>query len=171
MSLIAALLVAVSYVHYRSEVHTMAVVRAHAAGDWSKVIFQAPRARSAFQSLDAASAPIAWYEGIALHQLEQNREATSRFEEALQAHPNHPQVLNSLAGMRELQGRRHEAVQLYEKAVTIAPRFSAAWLNLATVYYAGGEVEHAEHALDRVEEGYESSRVDHLRRLIDAANR
>lgn len=64
------------------------------------------------------------------------REATIRFEQAVQAHPNDARLHNNLAVAYEAQGMNKEAEAEYTKAAQLDPHLKAAHENFAS--FAGG---------------------------------
>jgi hypothetical protein len=58
------------------------------------------------------------------------------YEKALAASPDHPETLNNLGYLLEQQGRREEAVRLYERALRVNPRFPLAQYNLGAARLA-----------------------------------
>jgi tetratricopeptide (TPR) repeat protein len=94
--------------------------------------------------------------GNALLMQRRTEEARSVFEEMLRLDPAAPAALTSLGMLAEWQGRREEAIALYERAVGAAS-VEAPW-RLAAVYLESGRLEEADAMLARASpESYESA--------------
>jgi tetratricopeptide (TPR) repeat protein len=65
------------------------------------------------------------------------------FEMAYGINPNNPQVLNNLATTYQLAGNTPMALELYQKAVNLAPYFQDALFNLTTLYCEQGRYSEA----------------------------
>ena len=148
LSAMAATVVGV--IRLDGETHVKSAWLAKAASNWSEVIRQVDQARSPLLTLDPTATPLAWYRGVARFSLNESDQACQDFALAYRDNPNHPHVLNNLGTCAELGGDHSQAVDCYEQAVRIAPRFDDAWLNLTAVYYNRGEYLRADSALSHV---------------------
>lgn len=72
-------------------------------------------------------------------------EAIDEIEEALQHHPEFPDLLNQLGLARSLNGDREGAVAAFHRALAINPRYVEARLNLAIVLNDLGRYDEALH--------------------------
>lgn len=75
--------------------------------------------------------------------------AEAAYRDVLNAWPNDDRTLDNLGTALVLQGRRPEAIQTYEKAVTANPTNATAFFNLSQAYLAGFEFAAANKALAR----------------------
>ncbi|MDP6771355.1 MAG: tetratricopeptide repeat protein, partial [Anaerolineales bacterium] len=86
---------------------------------------------------------VSWYKGIAYFGLEDLNRAMVEFEMAYGINPNNPQVLNNLATTYQLAGNTSMALELYQKAVNLAPDFQDALLNISILYCDQGRYSEA----------------------------
>jgi tetratricopeptide (TPR) repeat protein len=73
--------------------------------------------------------------------------------EALALNPNHPEVLNNLAYVKELRGDTAGALALYEQAVKSDPAQAETYFNIESLYRQSKNPTQALEALDRLERG------------------
>lgn len=106
------------------------------------VIFYMPKARNIFYKIDFIT-PLAWYEGMAFARKGWHDRAFVKFEEAYEIHPNHLHVINNLATYHTSMENYDLAVELYEKALKISPKFKDGLLNLISVHSLKGDNEAA----------------------------
>lgn len=149
--LFAAVLLSVfiGWSRVRSEISEREVLRDRSAQNWSGVIDNVEKARTPFFVLDPMSTPLMWYSGVAYFSLNDIKTAYQRFLEAYHIHPNHLHVLNNLATCEQLLGHPHEAITLYQKALSISPAFEPSLRNLGAVYYDTGQYEDALRIIQR----------------------
>jgi len=164
LSAIAASVVGV--IRLDGETHVKSTWLAKSAKNWSEVIRQVDQARSPLLTLDPTATPLAWYRGVAQFSLDKTEQACRDFALAYRDNPNHPHVLNNLGTCAELGGDHNQAVDYYEQAVRIAPRFDDAWLNLTALYYNRGEYVRADSALSHVDSNCRDVRAPVLRQNI-----
>ena len=81
-------------------------------------------------------------------------EAESAFQTALRINPNHADTMVNMAGLRVLQGRPHDAVELAENALRLNP-YPPGWYywDLGFAYYAAGRYTEAVRVLRKEEVG------------------
>ena len=116
---------------------------ARQAGDWKSVISHANNSQKFMCPIDHTSTPVSWYKGLAYFSLEDLNRATAEFEIAYRISPNNPQVLNNLATVYQFSGNTPMALELYQRAVNLAPHFQDALLNLTTLYCEEGRYSEA----------------------------
>jgi O-antigen ligase len=116
---------------------------ARQAGDWKSVISHADKSQELLCPIDHTSTPVSWYKGLAYFSLEDLNRATAEFEIAYRISPNNPQVLNNLATVYQFSGNTPMALELYQRAVNLAPHFQDALLNLTTLYCEEGRYSEA----------------------------
>jgi O-antigen ligase len=143
-------IIALGAVRFAGEIHIRKAWQAKSAKNWAEVIRQIDQARSPLLKLDPTATPLVWYRGIAQFSLNETEQACRDFALAYRDNPNHPHVLNNLGTCAELGGDHDQAIDYYEQAVRIAPRFDDAWLNLTATYYNRGEFLRADSALSHV---------------------
>ena len=64
--------------------------------------------------------------------------------------PYHIHVLNNLATSYEIKGNHEMAIDMYNRAILISPKFDEALLNLSAVYYNNGNIDSASSIISRV---------------------
>lgn len=83
--------------------------------------------------------------------------ATSSYRNAIATRPSHVEAHINLGAMLAAQGRSHEAIAMYERAVALAPQIPEAQAGLAHLYLQAGDRSrarvHAERALE-LQEGW-----------------
>ena len=67
--------------------------------------------------------------GSALDQLGRFDEAAPHYEEAARLNPTYPEALNNLGIWRARQGRFNEAIELFDRALSIRTNFAVAQAN------------------------------------------
>jgi len=92
-------------------------------------------------------------EATTLVQRGQLDDAERILHEALTISPNHPEVLNNLAYVKELRGDTPGALALYEEAVKNDPRQAESYFNIESLYRRTQRPTEALQALDRLERG------------------
>jgi tetratricopeptide (TPR) repeat protein len=92
-------------------------------------------------------------EATTLVQKGQLDEAERILHQALTLSPNHPEVLNNLAYVKELRGDIQGALALYEEAVKSDPRQAETYFNIESIYRRLKKPTEALQALDRLERG------------------
>jgi tetratricopeptide (TPR) repeat protein len=127
--------IAVGWVRLNSEIHTKKALAAREAGDWPTVIAEIDRGNSPLAAMDPMATPLSWYRGTANFSLSRLDDAFADFQEAYAIHPYHIHVLNNLATCYELKGNHEQAIEHYNQALAISPRFEDALINLSVVYY------------------------------------
>lgn len=135
----------------QAETHVARMMAAREAGNWPQVVKECDAARSVWMTLDPTGTPLFWYRGVANFSSDHEGEGCEDFAHAYNDNPNHPHVLNNLGTCYELRGAHEQAIQLYKRAVAIAPRFDDVFLNLAAVYFNQGRYQYAHDAIMRVD--------------------
>ena len=93
--------------------------------------------------LDDTSTPIDWYRGVANYSLKKMDKAFANFISAFEHNPNHVHVLNNLATLYQLNGINDKAIELFNRAISIAPKFIDPVINLSAIYYNKGDYENS----------------------------
>lgn len=144
--------IAVGYTRLNAEIHTKRALAAREASNWEDVISEIDKAYSKFYTMDPTAAPLSWYRGVANFSLDNINKAFKDFKRAYEIHPYHIHVLNNLATCYELLGNHNSAIDYYNKALVISPRFEEALINLGAVYYNRGKYEEAYKTLLRCDQ-------------------
>ncbi len=132
-----------SITRFNAEKHVKLAVAAGSVNNWSMMVAQIDKVNFDFVNVDPTSTPLACYRGIANSQLNRLDEAFDDYQRALDANPNHIQVLNNLATLYEMDEKHQEAIELYQKALQVSPKLEQTLVNLAAVYYNIGDFETA----------------------------
>ncbi|MFA4852486.1 MAG: O-antigen ligase family protein [Bacteroidales bacterium] len=139
------------YSRYLSDIHMKNALIAKENKNYTAIIKEINKANSIFYPTDPFSTPLSWYRGSAFFNLNKTDMALKDFEEAYQISPYHIHVLNNLASCYELKGEHDNSIRFYKKALTIAPNFEEAWLNLCAVYFNLGQTDSAYQALTNID--------------------
>jgi O-antigen ligase len=156
----------VGVIRLDGEIHVRSMWNAKTAGNWPEVIRQVDLARSPLLTLDPTATPLLWYRGVAKISLNETEQACRDFALAYRDNPNHPHVLNNLGTCAELKADHNQAIDYYQQAVRITPRFDDAWLNLTAVYFNRSEYLKADSALSHVDSTCRDTRAPALRQSI-----
>jgi hypothetical protein len=135
------------YTRFEAEAHTKRAIAAYRAKDWSRVVTEIDKANRRFYNLDPTSTPLFWYRGMANFSLGRIEEARSDFLKAHADHPYHIHVLNNLGTCDAKLLNFDTAVDYYQRALSISPRFEQAILNLAVVYFQMAKYHQARQTL------------------------
>lgn len=107
------------------------------------VIAYATKAESVFYKMDESSTPVSWYSGVSKFILK-NPTAIDDFIKAHKINPYHIHVLNNLATAYEHVGDSKKAIELYNRAIDISPKFNDAIFNLTVAYINVGSYRDAD---------------------------
>lgn len=136
---------------YFSDIHMKKALIAKQNENYPLIIREINKANSVFYPTDPFSTPLFWYRGSANFNLNNIDLALKDFKDAYQINPFHIHVLNNLASCYELKGEHDNSIRFYKKALTIAPNFEDAWLNLCAVYFNLGQIDSAYQALTNID--------------------
>jgi tetratricopeptide (TPR) repeat protein len=125
----------VSYNRCKGEYHTQRLYFFQHTENWKPMQLEAKAAINAYYTIDPTSAPIEWYNGVALFSSGDIHGAKTCFEKAFALAPYNMHVINNLASCYESLGDHRKAEQFYLKALSISSGFEEARLNLSAVYY------------------------------------
>jgi len=137
------------YTRFEAEAHTKKAIAAYRAKDWKGVITEIDKANWRYYNLDPTSTPLLWYRGMANFSLGRIKEARGDFEKALANHPYHVHVINNLGTCYAKLQDFNKAIDYYQRALDIAPRFEKAIINLGAVYFQTEKYSQAREALLR----------------------
>ena len=154
MTLLAAGLAFNLYIGWsriNGETHTLRTLEAQGRGDFSTMVREAAAARNPYYEYNDVTLPLQWYEGIGYYQLNQVDSAVAAFEQAYRLNPWAFQVINNYASALVRAKRYGEAIELYQKALTINPRYDEGKFNIAYSWYALGDYTKALDWLSRVD--------------------
>ena len=154
---------------YRAEVHLRQALEARAVRNWPLMAAHLDRIDRRYYVMDPSSAPVAWYRGVARFEMGDPGAAWADFRRALEVHPNHVHVLNNIATCYTLRGEQEDAIRFYERAITIAPRFEEARINLGFVLHSLGRDQEAFDVLEPCADYATSPRFDECFRLVKTA--
>ena len=137
------------YTRFEAEAHTKKAIAAYRAKDWKGVITEIDKANWRYYNLDPTSTPLLWYRGMANFSLGRIKEARGDFEKAHANHPYHVHVINNLGTCYAKLQDFNKAIDYYQRALDIAPRFEKAIINLGAVYFQTEKYSQAREALLR----------------------
>ena len=135
---------------WRSERHYGAIVTGIHNRQWKEVENYCNEARTTWYNLTALGMPLAYYEGMACEY--QRKPAIETFRLALNDAPWCKQVLTDLGRLEyTVNSDVNTAIALLQKAMTISPAYSYAYLNLAQLYVHEREWQKAIEVLDKLD--------------------
>ena len=133
------------------EIHNVRMLDAQTRRDYKTAIREAQAAQNRFYEYNDVALPLAWHEGVAYYQMNQNDQSVAAFERAYQLNPWSFQVINNYASALVKMGRYRDAIPLYEKVVGINPRYEDGKFNLAYVWYQVGDYQKAFEWVSRID--------------------
>jgi len=137
------------YTRFQAEAHTKKAIAAYRAKNWKGVITEIDKANWRYYNLDPTSTPLLWYRGMANFSLGRIKEARGDFLKAHADHPYHIHVMNNLGTCYAKLQDFDTAVDYYNRALFISPRFEQAILNLGAIYFQMAKYKQAREALLR----------------------
>lgn len=103
--------------------------------NWVALYRASSSIEGSYYTIDPFTTPLYYYQGRAQHMMKRQKDAKASFEKAYKIHPYHLLTIVDLATSYNLVGNNERAIELYQKALDVSPRFHQALLNLAIVYY------------------------------------
>jgi O-antigen ligase len=155
------------YTRFEAEAHTKKAIAAYRAKDWQGVITEIDKADCRYYNLDPTSTPLAWYRGMANFSLGRIKEARGDFEKAHANHPYHVHVINNLGTCHAKLQDFNKAIDYYQKALVISPRFEKAIINLGAVYFRMGKYKQARETLLRCIKNNPRSRAAAYLKMVE----
>ncbi len=133
--LISAISIPFIYNRIEGEVNTKKLYALQKKGQWQAMLAKTEKAQNSSYQIDAKSIPIDYYAGIAAYSLGDIQTAKLKFENALKLSPYNIHALNNLGSCMNQLEKQEEALELFNRALTISPRFEEAILNQCVIYY------------------------------------
>lgn len=151
--LLAGLLlnIVIGWQRWSGEVHNVRMVKAQDRQNWALVASEAQKAQNTFYQYTDSAIPLSWHGGVALYQLGQYQQAADLLAQSYRLNPWSFQVLNNYASVLVKTNQYEEAIKLYEKALTINPKYDEGKFNLSYVYNQMGDSEKAQSWLNQVD--------------------
>lgn len=151
--LLAGLLlnIIIGWHRWSGEVHNVRMMKAQERQNWTLVAQEAQEAQNLFYQYTDSAIPLSWHQGVALYQLGQYPKATELLAESYRLNPWSFQVLNNYASVLVKTNQYQEAIKLFEKALTINPKYDEGKFNLSFVYTQMGDFEKAQSWLNQVD--------------------
>jgi hypothetical protein len=105
-----------------------------ANGNFGGMLRMIRKSENKYFTTDLSSTPIDWYKGFALF-YNGNDSAMYYYKLAEQQNPFHIQTLSDIGALLENQGKHEEAIQYFNRVVSIVPGYFRAHYNLAVAYF------------------------------------
>ncbi len=134
--------------------------------EWQKAIAAANRASSVLYTMEPTSTPLRWYRGVANFKLGNIDQAFLDYSQAYAFHPWHLNVLNDLGTCYSLKGDQKRAIECYTNALAVSPFFEPTLINLAAVYYNGGQYDQAYKYITMSKSPHTDSRFESFFKII-----
>jgi O-antigen ligase len=128
---------------WKSELQLRKMYKAHATGNWKRLVAEGNRAQSAYFNMDYYSIPVQWYVGVGYFMQDNLVAAKKSFEEAYRLHPYQVHVLNNYGTCYEKEGNHTKAIELLEASHRLSPTFSDGIINLSGAYFNAGRYDEA----------------------------
>ncbi len=143
--LIATALLTVGFwtVRMRSELHLKKSLAARQSGNFKEMKKELEKINSTFFESDLLGTPVDWYRAEAAYSTGNQKDFKRYSESALKLNPYQLYNLYNLGSIYYREGDLKTAIFYWEKAVSIAPGFTDAAVNLSAAYYNTGEFERA----------------------------
>jgi tetratricopeptide (TPR) repeat protein len=143
---------------FNSEFHLKKAFEARSAKYWNGVIYEIDKSESPFYQMDPFSTPVIWYRGEANFEMGNIEGAFCDYLKCFEINPYHIHVLNNLATCYELKGNHERAIELYNNAILISPKFEDALLNLTAVYFNTNRFDSAFVTINKVDSTSKNSK-------------
>ncbi len=150
---------------YKAEYYTRQMYDLKGRQEYFKLIKACNHARSFACTLDPTSVPLAWYSGNAYAALGQYNKAKQQLLLAYEHNPYNRNVLNDLASAFIFEKDTARAIQLYEEAARVSPRFDEPRLNLAAVYIQQKKYKEADAWLKSIK--HDSKRRSNYQAIVN----
>lgn len=154
------------------EMHAKKAILAWKHNRYEKCIHEIGKVNSLFYSFDETSTPLDWYAGLSNYRLGKYTEADQFLESAYRLNPYHIYVLNDYGSCLVRLGQKEQAIELFRKAITAAPNFNEAGLNLCAVYFNENRISEAFEVLKIIDAGdttrrYQKTVIFVMSKIID----
>jgi tetratricopeptide (TPR) repeat protein len=113
------------------EIHNVKMIKYLNIQNYEGVIREAKAARNTFYRYNDVAMPMEWFEGLGHYKLNRNKEAADAFAAAYPLNPWNFQVVNNYALALVTNKEYQKAIEYFERAVTINPRYDEGKFNLA----------------------------------------
>lgn len=123
-----------SYSNLKNEVSFKKFMTHRESLDYANAINLLLESKTTFSKLDKTSTPIDWYIGEVYLQNKDVNSAIKHFIQALEIHPYHIHILNSLGRCYLLKNNHEMSIYYFKRSIQIAPFFEKAIYNLAYNY-------------------------------------
>ncbi len=155
------------YHRFQGEKGAKKVLRENKRRNAQKIIPAVENAENAYYVMDNFSNPLRYYSSLGQLVLKQPEEAWKDLQLAKDYHPYNILVLNQMGNVLKTQNQTDEALEYYEKALRIAPRFEQALLNKAEVYIQRKDAASAMKALYKVRHNSSNPKyVDFMKSML-----
>lgn len=134
---------------------------------WPSVVRYIDKAYTPYTKLDATSAPLHWFSGLAYYKMGQTKEALADFKSAYSAQPHNPYVLTYLGALSGIEGNDTLAINYLERALEVYPSYEEALINLAAAYYTVEDYSKAHKAILRCDQRSKNPLVKRYRLAIE----
>ncbi len=148
MFIFSAFAAYVGYQRSLGEIRTTKMASARVSSQFTTMLAEAEEVGDYhFYNMDPTSLPTTFYSGLALINLKDYERAKTELAKAYTIHPHNIHVVNNLASVYQLSGDLPTAINYYQKALEISPKYVEGALNLAAAYFNNNQVEEAYQTL------------------------
>ncbi len=155
--IIIPVLLFVGYYRFLGEKHTRLAIQERKFSHFRECINEIERADNRMYTMDATSTPLSWHKGLSLMYLKNYSKAEKVLQYAYKVNPYHVRLLNDLAGCKYRLEKFDDAESYYKKALSVAPNFQEAHVNLCVMYYKTNKLDLAFEELKTINIGGNSS--------------
>ncbi len=142
----------ISYFHISGEYHYTKAIEAKNRGDWGTAEKETLLAYSPFYQIDQNSDPVKLMEASVYYANQDYVKAKAVFEQAMEHSPYNHSVRNDYGSCLVQLKEYEKAVESYNQALTLYPRFEDAFFNLSFAYMQLGKFQEARNILAKVVE-------------------
>jgi tetratricopeptide (TPR) repeat protein len=124
----------ISAMRLEGEFYMQKALTEQTRGRFERMLKQIHLAENKYYQLDGTGTPLNWYKGFA-HNYSDGDSMLYYFLKAEIQNPYHIQVISDIGAIYENSGNHKEAINYFNKAVSIFPRYYEGHFNLAIAYY------------------------------------
>ncbi|MGZ4022519.1 MAG: O-antigen ligase family protein [Flavisolibacter sp.] len=160
---LAALILFISIRKFNFETHAYQVKVYHSTNQYQDVIREVNESKNPFASLDVNGDPLQMFSAIANKQLKQYDQALAEAKLALKYNPYNARVYNTIGTIYTETYKFKNAIEAYNKALSITPKSDISLKNLAVNYFNVKDFANCLATLNKIKDGDKDSTLKQIR--------